>query len=107
MNMPSRIPFSGWTTKPIILYYGVRVAFVLWRQRRRARLSIESAASLAGIDVPLLRCYECGLKSPPLFTIHALLSAYQAEDTAVFFFCTIPISTSFSGDWLNRLRGRC
>jgi hypothetical protein len=88
--------------RPVIFYYGVLGAFVLWRQRRRARLSIDNASRLVGIDASLLRSYECGLKLPPLSTIHALLSMYQAEDKAVFFFCKIPflgsLSESFRGE---------
>ena len=77
----------------VIFYYGALGAFVLWRQRRRARLSIESASRLVGIEAPLLRRYEWGLEPPPLSTIHALLSVYRAEDKAVFFFCTVPFTS--------------
>lgn len=99
-------PKTPWSARLAIFYYRMRAAFILWRQRERAGLSTAAAARLVGIDRRKLRRYECGLESPPLCVIHALLTAYNAEPSAILFFCTIPFPAPSLSQWIRwRWRG--
>lgn len=72
----------------LIFYFKIKAAWVLRQQRRRAGISLQDAAHLVNIDSRKLLRYELGLQSPPLRTIYGLLRGYEAEDSAVLFFCT-------------------
>ena len=74
----------------MVFYFRMRAAWILWQQRRKAGLAAHYAAACVGIDEWKLRRYELGIDSPPLRTIHRLLTRYNADEAAIFFFCTIP-----------------
>lgn len=86
----------------LIRAYGIRAAFVLWRARRKAGLSLGSAAKAVRIRSAQLRRFELGRESPPCRLIYALLNLYEADEAAIFFFCTIPRPMESLGQWARR-----
>lgn len=75
-------------------YFRMKAAWVLWRHRKKAKLPAHDAASRIGIDAWELRRYELGIENPPLQTIQRLLTQYNAEESTIFFFCTISLPSS-------------
>ncbi|MCB9073338.1 MAG: helix-turn-helix domain-containing protein [Bdellovibrionaceae bacterium] len=68
----------------------MRVAWVLWTQRLKAGLSLSEAASLCQIPEEKIRRFEIGLISPPLCYVARMLTAYNADDDTILFFCCQP-----------------
>ena len=95
------VPAGGWSAKLVIFWYCVRVACILRQQREHARLSLEEAAQLARIEPHLLWRYEHNLESPPFRLIDTLLTMYQAEESAILFFCTFPAPAPSLWKWLH------
>ena len=74
-----------------LLILRMRVAWILWRQRLRAGLSLNEAARLCELPEEQVRNFELGLESPPLCYVSRLLRAYNADTDAILFFCCYPM----------------
>lgn len=69
----------------------MRVAWILWRQRLRAGLTLAEASKMTELSEKKVRSFELGLVSPPLCYVARLLAAYKANDEAILFFCCQPM----------------
>lgn len=96
-----RVPAGGPTARIVIFFYRIKAAIILRQQRQRAGFSLNQATRLTGIESARIKRYEWAKESPPLSTVHKLLTTYNAAPTAIFFFCSIPFPAPSFGKWLK------
>jgi len=69
----------------------MKVAWILWRQRQKAGLSLKETSRITELSAEKVRSFELGLVSPPLCCVARLLRAYDADEGAILFFCCQPM----------------